>query len=51
MTGSYNRLGMPEVIPARDHVVICGQVVQRPASISPSQWLQFWEEIKLNLNG
>lgn len=39
------RLGKPEIITAKDHVIICGQVVQRPASIAPSQWLQFWERL------
>jgi hypothetical protein len=26
-----------------DYVIICGQIVRRPSSISPSQWLDLWE--------
>lgn len=29
-----------------DRVKICGQVVMRPATISPAQWLEFWEKIQ-----
>jgi hypothetical protein len=25
------------------HVVVCGMTVPRPTSVSPSQWLAFWE--------
>jgi hypothetical protein len=31
-----------EIIVAKDHVIICGQVVMRPGSVSPSQWMRFW---------
>jgi hypothetical protein len=33
----------PEIIIDRDQVTIEGVVVRRPDSISPSQWLEFWE--------
>jgi hypothetical protein len=26
------------------HVVVCGMQVPRPPSVSPSQWLAFWEK-------
>lgn len=25
-------------------VTICGQVVRRPSSVSPSQWIAYWTE-------
>jgi len=39
-------IGKPEVVVAKDHVIICGQVVTRPASIAPSQWLEYWERLQ-----
>lgn len=33
----------PIIVVAKDHVVISGQVVQRPESMAPSQWLDYWE--------
>lgn len=36
----------PEIVVARDHVIICGQVVMRPAHFSPSQWMHFWERVQ-----
>lgn len=30
----------------RDYVVICRQVVNRPSSFSPSQWLEYWESLE-----
>jgi hypothetical protein len=35
--------GIPEIIIDRNHVIICNQVVVRPSTIAPSQWIQFWE--------
>jgi hypothetical protein len=29
-----------------DRVIIAGHTIMRPASISPSQWLRFWEKVK-----
>ncbi len=29
----------------RDSITVAGQVVKRPAGISPSQWYQAWEKI------
>jgi hypothetical protein len=26
------------------HVVVCGMTVPRPPTVSPSQWLAFWEQ-------
>jgi hypothetical protein len=26
-----------------DYVLICGQRINRPASVARSEWLQFWE--------
>lgn len=34
----------PDIIVFPNHVIICGQFVVRPKTISPSQWLKFWEE-------
>lgn len=39
------RVWEPEIVPYADRVVICRQEVRRPAGISPSQWLKFWEEV------
>lgn len=33
----------PAIIIDRDQVMVEGVVVRRPDSISPSQWLEFWE--------
>jgi hypothetical protein len=35
--------GIPEIVIHNDYVLICGQRVQRPSAIAPSQWLKFWE--------
>ncbi len=37
--------GKPDITVARDHIIIEHQVVQRPARISPMQWLNFWERL------
>jgi len=37
--------GKPIITSAANHVVICGQCVQRPESISPNQWMNFWERV------
>lgn len=42
---SEYKAGRPEIVVSKDHVIICGQVVQRPPSLSPSQWLRFWERV------
>jgi len=34
-----------EIVVFIDHVVICGQKVVRPSSISPSQWMRMFEEM------
>lgn len=34
-----------EIVVAKDHVIICGQFVKRPANIAPSQWLSYWERL------
>ena len=40
-----NKLGKPTIIIAKDHVLICGQIIVRPTGISPSQWMWFWERV------
>jgi hypothetical protein len=39
------KVGVPKIEVSMDRVVICNQIVTRPASISPSQWLQFWRKV------
>lgn len=41
-----SELGKPEITIGTNHVVVCNHIVQRPASISPSQWFRFWEKVK-----
>jgi hypothetical protein len=37
--------GKPTIECGYSHVIICGQAVQRPDSISPKQWMDFWERL------
>jgi len=30
----------------KDYVVICGQRVDRPKYISPSRWMEQWEQVR-----
>lgn len=39
------RLGIPKIEVSSDRVIVCNQVVNRPASIAPSQWLEFWRRV------
>jgi hypothetical protein len=39
------RLGKPDISCGANHVVVCSTYVPRPDSISPMQWLNFWERI------
>lgn len=32
-----------DITVARDHVVICGQIVHRPSRLPRSQWLAHWD--------
>jgi hypothetical protein len=41
-----NHTRKPTIVVAKDHVIICGQFVVRPTSITPSQWLHFWERVQ-----
>lgn len=38
-------IGKPDIIPFANMVIVCGKEIMRPASISPSQWLGFWERV------
>jgi len=38
-------IGKPDVVPFANMVLICGEQILRPPSISPSQWLAFWERV------
>jgi len=37
---------MPNVIVDYDKITIEGVVIQRPARISPSDWLAYWERLQ-----
>lgn len=36
----------PEIEVDKDYIVVCGSIVPRPSSISPSQWTAYWETAK-----
>ena len=38
-------MSKPDIVCSVHHVIICAQVVKRPPSISPNQWLRFWERV------
>lgn len=40
-----SRLGKPEIVVSHNNVMICGQYITRPQSISVSQWLGYWEKV------
>jgi hypothetical protein len=42
---SGHKTAKPTIICGPHHVVICGQGVIRPVTISPMQWMHFWESI------
>lgn len=39
-------LGVPSIYVTLSDVTICGTTIPRPASIAPSQWLTFWNDVQ-----
>jgi hypothetical protein len=42
---AFHMVGNPwvNIVPHYDYVEVCGVRIERPSSVSPRQWLMFWE--------